>query len=125
MEIVNQIFERARPLVREGLVDGGEDRLLEMCSVAYRELAGRLREGVLVEDVLEDFIPAAALIGTSLFLGAGVCGRFRSVSAGSVRVEGISAEDIRKWAESLHKQGELMMTGHLLDNGFSFRTVRS
>ena len=125
MEIVNQIFERACPLVRERLVDGGEDRLLEMCSVAFRELTGRLREGICVEDISEDFVPAAALIGTSLFLGVGANGQFRSLSAGSLRVEGISAEDVRKWAESLRKQGELMMTGHLLDNGFSFRTVRS
>lgn len=123
MEIKQEIFEKAKLVYKEELSAADESALYEMCAAAHTELLSRLKEGVSVETIHDEFVRAAGVLGIALFVGLD-CPSLDSFSAGNVTLKKRGDEATKKTALSLRNQAELMLTGYLKDGGFYFGAVR-
>lgn len=123
MKLKQAVFEKAKLVYREELSPASEAVLFEMCASACRELLGRLREEISLEEIYEDFVRGAAVLAVSLFVGLD-CSEVDSFSAGSLRLKRRGSNAGRRTAASLRSQAELMLTGYLKDAAFCFKAVR-
>ena len=107
------------------LGDAGEAELplLEvLCEAAELELAGRLKNGLAVEDCGGAFPVAAAWMALAGLYGGRGGGEPSSWTAGAVSVSGGSSDG--EQADTLRGQAERLMAPYLRDDGFYFRGVR-
>ena len=123
MDINQEIFEKAKLIYKEELSTSAENALVEMCAAANNELMQRLKDGVSVGSIHDEFVRAAGILGIALFIGLD-CSSMDSFSAGNVTLKKRGDAAIRNASESLRNQAELMLTGYLKDGGFCFRAVR-
>lgn len=123
MDIKQEIFDKAKLVYKEELPTLAESTLFEMCAAAHDELIRRLKDGVSVDAIHDEFVRAAGVLGIALFIGLD-CSSIDSFSAGNVTLKKRGDAAIRNAYESLRNQAELMLTGYLKDGGFCFRTVR-
>ncbi len=123
MEIKQEIFEKAKLIYREEVSASAESALYEMCAAAHAELLSRLKDGVLVDTIHDEFVRAAGVLGIAMFIGL-ECPSLDSFSAGNVTLKKCGDEATRKAALSLRNQAELMLTAYLKDGGFYFGAVR-
>ncbi len=123
MEIKQEIFEKAKLVYKEELSASEESALHEMCAAAHAELLSRLKDGVLIDTIHDEFVRAAGVLGIALFIGLD-CQSLDSFSAGSVTLKKRGDEATRKAALALRSQAELMLTAYLKDGGFYFGAVR-
>ena len=124
MDINEEIFQRAKVLMRGELKAEAEPALEEMCLAAYSELSVRLKDGIYIEKVREQFVRAAAILGLSMFIESDP-NSVEAFFAGNVRVKKQNAAVSIGSASALRKQAELMMIGFLKERSFSFRAVRA
>ncbi len=124
MDIKQEIFEKAKLVYKEELPASAESALYEMCVAAYGELLSRLKDGVSVDTIHDEFVRAAGVLGIALFIGLD-CPSLDSFSAGNLTLKKRGNEATRSASKSLRSQAELMLTGYLKDGGFWFGTVRA
>lgn len=123
MDINQEIFEKAKLVYKEELPTSAESTLLEMCAAAHNELLRRLKDGVSVDTIHDEFVRAAGVLGIALFIGLD-CPSIDSFSVGNVTLKKRGDAAIRNASQSLRNQAELMLSGYLKDSGFCFRAVR-
>ena len=123
MEIKQEIFEKAKIVYKEELSTSEASALNEMCAAAYSQLLSRLKDGISVDTIHDEFIRAAGMLGIALFIGLD-CPPFDSFSAGNLTLKKRGDASAKDTAASLQNQAELMLAGYLRDDGFYFGTVR-
>ena len=123
MDLTQEIFEKAKLVYKEELPAAEEGSLLEMCKAAQGELLQRLKDGVSVDTIHDEFVRAAGVLGIALFIGL-ECTTIDSFSAGNLSLKKRSEEQTRSASESLRCQAERMLTGYLKDVGFYFGAVK-
>ena len=123
MDLAQEIFEKAKLIYREELSAPLESALYEMCVAACGELVSRLKDDISVENIHDEFVRAAGVLGLALFIGLD-CSALDSFSAGNVTLKKRGYEAAKSSAASLRNQAELMLTGYLKDGGFYFGAVR-
>lgn len=97
-----------------------EELIKRLCSAAAAELEAKLRDGVKVEDIKEQFVTAAGVLALSMYTALGGAKTPRSFRAGQLSVEfgGKNAN-----ADSLRRAAESMLAGYLTGRGFAFLGV--
>ena len=123
MEIKQEIFEIAKLVYKEELSASYESALNEMCAAAHAELLSRLKDGVTVDTIHDEFVRAAGVLAIALFIGLD-CPSLDSLSAGNVTLKKRGEEATKNTALSLRNQAELMLAGYLKDGGFYFGAVQ-
>jgi len=118
------ILAKAKTVYRETLSTAEESALYEMGLAAHAELERRLRDGVTVESIYDEFVRAAGVLAASMFVSLD-CAGADSFTAGSVTLKRGGASSARKAAASLRSQAELMLAGYLRDGAFCFGAVRA
>ena len=118
------ILDKAKTVYRETLSTAEESTLYEMGLAAHAELERRLRDGVSVESIYDEFVRAAGVLAVALFVGLD-CAGAESFTAGSVTLKRGGTSSARRAAASLRSQAELMLAGYLRDGAFCFGTVRT
>ncbi|MEF9971339.1 MAG: hypothetical protein RSF77_02885 [Oscillospiraceae bacterium] len=124
MDLINEIFTKAKALMREELPAGTEGILREMCAAARDELSFRLKAGIGIADIHDSFVRAAGTLALSLYMGLEP-EVFESFSAGSISVKRQNRVSSGASVLALRRQAELMLMGYLEDQGFDFRAVRA
>ena len=124
LDMNKDILEKAKTVYREGLSGSEESTLYEMCLAARAELERRLRDGVRVESIYDEFVRAAGVLAASMFVSLD-CAGAESFTAGSVTLKRGGASSVRRAAASLRSQAELMLAGYLRDGAFCFGAVRT
>ncbi|PKM72485.1 MAG: hypothetical protein CVU91_08830 [Firmicutes bacterium HGW-Firmicutes-16] len=97
MEIRDEVFDKATLVYREELSGSESDVLREMCAAACSELLSRLKDGVLVDTIHDEFVRAAGVLGIAMFIGLD-CSSLDSFSAGNVTLKKRGDEATRKAA---------------------------
>ncbi len=97
-----------------------QELLVTLCAAAQRELAGRLREGVVPEDCPEAFALAGAWLALSGLEVSRGAAQPESFSAGDVTVHSGGVGDK---ARLLREQAERIMSGWIRDDHFLFYGV--
>ena len=123
MEIKQEIFEKAKLVYKEELSTSEESALNEMCAAAYSQLLSRLKDGVSVDMIHDEFTRAAGILGIALYIGLD-CPSIDSFSAGNLTLKKRGDEAAKNTALSLRNQAELMLACYLKDDGFYFGAVR-
>ena len=123
MDIIQEIFEKAKLVYKEELSASAECSLREMCAAACSELILRLKDDVSIDAIHDEFVRAAGVLGIAMFIGLD-CPTVDSFSAGNVTLKKRGNAATRNASESLRNQAELMLAGFLKDGGFCFRAVR-
>lgn len=123
MDISDEVFAKARLLVKEELSSEDETVLAELCTMACTELMGRLKEEVSITDIHDIFVRAATTLSLAMFLESETR-QVQSFSAGSLSISRPNTGQGRTSADLLRKQAELMLLGYLDDRGFGFKAVR-
>ena len=124
MDTDKDILAKAKTVYRETLSTAEESTLYEMGLAAHAELERRLRDGVSVESIYDEFVRAAGVLAASMFVSLD-CAGADSFTAGSVTLKRGGASSARKAAASLRSQAELMLAGYLRDGAFCFGAVRA
>ena len=124
MDTDKDILAKAKSVYRETLSTAEESALYEMGLAAHAELERRLRDGVTVESIYDEFVRAAGVLAASMFVSLD-CAGADSFTAGSVTLKRGGASSARKAAASLRSQAELMLAGYLRDGAFCFGAVRA
>lgn len=124
MDTDKDILAKAKTVYRETLSTAEESALYEMGLAAHAELERRLRDGVTVESIYDEFVRAAGVLAASMFVSLDCTGA-DSFTAGSVTLKRGGASSARRAAASLRSQAELMLAGYLRDGAFCFGTVRT
>ena len=124
MDTNKDILNKAKTVYRETLSTAEESALYEMGLAAHAELERRLRDGVTVESIYDEFVRAAGVLAASMFVSLD-CAGADSFTAGSVTLKRGGASSARKAAASLRSQAELMLAGYLRDGAFCFGAVRA
>ncbi len=124
MDTDKDILAKAKTVYRETLSTAEESALYEMGLAAHAELERRLRDGVTVESIYDEFVRAAGVLAASMFVSLD-CAGADSFTAGSVTLKRGGASSARKAAASLRSQAELMLAGYLRDGAFCFGAVRA
>ena len=124
MDTDKDILAKAKTVYRETLSTAEESALYEMGLAAHAELERRLRDGVTVESIYDEFVRAAGVLAASMFVSLD-CAGADSFTAGSVTLKRGGASSTRKAAASLRSQAELMLAGYLRDGTFCFGAVRA
>lgn len=115
-----EILASAREML--GLESEDDDALLNaVCSAAQAELTARLREGVDIEAIKEQFTAAAGVVALSMYIAAGGAREVRSFKAGGVSAQFSDMRD----ADTIRKAGEALLGVYLSDNDFIFRSVKA
>lgn len=122
--ICQAILVKAKAALGGEQSEGASALLGEMCEAAHFELGSRLREGVSVSDIYEQYIKAAGILAVSMFVGLRPS-EAESFTAGSVSMRLQSAREVCERARLLRTQAELMLAGYLKEQGFRFEAVRS
>jgi len=86
LDINQEIFEKAKLVYKEELPTSDESTLLEMCAAAHNELLRRLKDGVSVDTIHDEFVRAAGVLGIALFIGLD-CPSIDSFSVGNVTLK--------------------------------------
>lgn len=117
MELNELIWETA---VNLGAPEEEElDSLERLCLAAERELRGRLRPGVTVEDCQPALLVAAAWMALGALQESRAAGEAASFSAGDLSISRSGGQ-----GESLRRQAERLMAPYLKDGGFVFQGVK-
>lgn len=122
MDLDKDIFEKAKIVYREELTGDDESTLYEMCRAARAEFEKRLRDGVDMTAIYDEFVRAAGVLAVSMFVALD-CAGAESFTAGSVTLKRGGSYGAKKAASSLRSQAELMLAGYLRDSAFCFGTV--
>ena len=123
MNINDEIYDKAAGMLKDNISGTEENRLRECCSAARFELTERLKEELTVEDIHEQFVRGAGVLGLSMFLELSL-DSVDSVSAGRVSVKKRGSGSAAASAKALRRQAELMLLGYIEKNDFDFRAVR-
>lgn len=118
------ILTKAKTVYRDELTTAGESALYEMCLAAHSELERRLRDGVSVESIYDEFVRAAGVLAAAMFISLDCTGA-ESFTAGSVTLKRGGPSAAKKASASLRSQAELMLAGYLRDGAFCFGAVRA
>ena len=124
MDTDKDILEKAKTVYRETLSAAEESALYEMCLAAHAELERRLKDGVSVESIYDEFVRAAGVLAAAMFVSLDCTGA-DSFTAGSVTLKRGGASSAKRAAASLRNQAELMLAGYLRDGTFCFGAVRA
>ena len=124
MDTDKDILEKAKTVYRETLSAAEESALFEMCLAAHAELERRLKDGVSVESIYDEFVRAAGVLAAAMFVSLDCTGA-DSFTAGSVTLKRGGASSAKRAAASLRNQAELMLAGYLRDGTFCFGAVRA
>ena len=124
MDTDKDILEKAKTVYRETLSAAEESALYEMCLAAHAELERRLKDGVSVESIYDEFVRAAGVLAAAMFVSLDCTGA-DSFTAGSVTLKRGGASSAKRAAASLRSQAELMLAGYLRDGAFCFGAVRA
>ena len=124
MDTDKDILEKAKTVYRETLSAAEESALFEMCLAAHAELERRLKDGVSVESIYDEFVRAAGVLAAAMFVSLD-CAGADSFTAGSVTLKRGGASSAKRAAASLRSQAELMLAGYLRDGAFCFGAVRA
>lgn len=124
LDIIQEIFAKAKSISREYMTEKDEEVLLNMCDPAYEELCSRLKPQVSKEAIHHHLVGACAALALSFYVGLNL-ESVEEMTAGNIRVRKRTSEATKENAACLRRQAELMLTGWLDDRGFYFRTVMS
>lgn len=123
MTISEEIYAKALSMLKEFPSQVEESRLRECCAAAEYELTDRLKEGISLESIHEQFVRGAGVLGLSMYVGMSI-DPVETASAGRVSVKRRGSSGAAASARSLRRQAELMLLGFIEKNDFDFRAVR-
>lgn len=113
------IFAKARELAPETGTESGA-LLSALCTAADVELKSRLKNGVLLEEIEELFVTAAAMLALSMLTESSEQERMTEFTAGSLTV-GFAGEKVS--AAALRRQAENMLRCYIESDDFAFTGV--
>ena len=119
MKLQGEVLDRAELFLGGELSESGRQTLSALCAVAAANLESRLRSGVSVEDIKEDFVTAAGVLALSMYSAVGG-GDFSSVRVGELTLTRGGGD----FSDSLRALAEEMLASQLTERGFDFRGVR-
>lgn len=119
MELQGEVLDRAELFLGVELSESGRQTLSALCAVAAANLESRLRSGVSVDEIHEEFVTAAGVLALSMYAAVGG-GDFSSVKVGEVTLTRGGGD----FSDSLRTLAEEMLASQLTERGFDFRGVR-
>ena len=121
MTMSREIFERARLFLGRELSAEEQNTLMVLCSLAAENLASRLKKGVKIENMREQFTSAAGILALSMYASLRD-ENVDTVTVGSVTVKRSNGSSV---SDALRSLAEEMLSAGLSERGFDFRGVRA